>query len=122
MHFALPPRKASRPPPYVASRPAPYSHRRRRRWKIAAWIIIALLFFIILLSQFNRGRSRHDKNQKIPPNTPHTILVTVFDQNITDASRALVLDNRNQYAAKHGQSLPKLTCSHTIFDHALATI
>jgi len=38
----------------------------------------------------------------VPPGTPHAVLVTVFDTKDTTSFKSAIMDNRRDYASRHG--------------------
>lgn len=103
MHFAYPPRKSSNPPPF-RQRSSTTPMIRRSRLKIIA--IGALLFFGLLYLLFG-GRRPDPYHEHVPSGNPSVVLVTVVDP--SEAHSAYldpIKENRERYAARHGECLP----------------
>lgn len=101
MHFAFPPRKTSRPPPYVAAANARNTGSiltRRMARQLALYALIALAFLYILKSLFF-GNS---DVEYIPAGTPPIVIVTTFDDDLSDSFKEKIKLNRETYAEKHG--------------------
>ncbi|TKA69873.1 hypothetical protein B0A49_05552 [Cryomyces minteri] len=97
MHFAYAPRKTSNPPPYAARSPKS-QYLRRSRLQLLGLVAAGALFSIWLLSTLFRSSSA----RKIPAGTPPVVLVTTIDRRASPASIANILDNRKDYAFRHG--------------------
>ena len=102
MHFALPPRKSSQPPPYARSpRWNAHPQQKRQQMKLGAAVFCAvLLAFYFLLRIFS---SAADAPERIPPGTPEVVLVTVLDDTMSERYVARMKENREDYAARHGE-------------------
>ncbi|KAL2143438.1 hypothetical protein VTI28DRAFT_10425 [Corynascus sepedonium] len=101
MHFALPPRKTSRPPPYLP-RTSRLPGLRRTRPKLIA---LAGLFFFTLIYLVTRSGSEWNavSSPRVPKGNPPVVLVTVLDASkYNGAYLETVKQNRLQYAEKHG--------------------
>lgn len=125
MHFAMPPRKTSRPPPYAArSQPSsfglPPALKKLARSKPRV-LIAALLGFVTLL--WLLGARRHSSStpgvniQKVPVGSgPPVVIVTTIDPRADPTWVTRIKANRDAYAKKHGASLshtPTPTPPHT---------
>lgn len=109
MHFAMPPRKTSRPPPYAArnqggiSLPPALRNILRSRLRLAIVGVLSLLAILWL-----RGGSGHrgDLTVKIPKvaigSGPSVVIVTVIDPKANPAWAQKIKSNREAYAKKHG--------------------
>jgi mannan polymerase II complex MNN11 subunit len=104
MHFALPPRKTSKPPPYLP-RASRLPGLRRSRVKLIA---VAGFFFLSVIYLLTRPSSQHAApTQRAPRGTPPVVLVTVLDESkYSKAYLETVKQNRLQYAEKHGRPIP----------------
>ena len=113
MHFAFPPRKSSHPPPY-AIRPARSKYsRRRHQLQVLGLTLLAILGAIYLLYRlFYRWdvRAAVPTIVKAPPGTPSVVIVTVLDDDTSDALREIIFENRRAYTTKHGEN-NLLSCS-----------
>jgi mannan polymerase II complex MNN11 subunit len=103
MHFALPPRKTSKPPPYLP-RASRLPGLRRSRVKLIA---LTGLFFFAVIYLLTRPSSKHAApTQRAPRGTPPVVLVTVLDESkYSKAYLETVKENRLQYAEKHGRPI-----------------
>ncbi|KAL1635607.1 putative alpha-1,6-mannosyltransferase mnn11 [Neofusicoccum ribis] len=101
MHFAFPPRKTSRPPPYVAAANArsqgPILTRRMAR-QLAVYALVVLGFLYLVKNWFLRASSV----EYTPAGTPPVVVVTTFDDDLTDSFKEKIRLNRETYAEKHG--------------------
>lgn len=104
MHFALPPRKTSHPPPYA--RPYRSSTIRRRQLQKGAVLASTAILIIYLLTRLvssSPGRP--------PAGVPEVVLVTVLDRaRMSDAYITKIMENRDDYAARHGKSQSYVPC------------
>lgn len=109
MHFAMPPRKTSRPPPYAARNqssvpipPALKNLLRRDKLRSLVLGILAFLTVIWVLRRIGGG----DKGVSIPKvaigTGPPVVIVTVIDPKADPAWVQKIKKNREQYAKKHG--------------------
>ncbi|OAK98012.1 hypothetical protein IQ06DRAFT_378915 [Phaeosphaeriaceae sp. SRC1lsM3a] len=112
MHFAMPPRKTSRPPPYAARQqtgfqlpPALKNLLRRDKLRL---IIIGILAFLAVFWVLGRtGGSNIDSKA---PNLPKVaigsgapvVIVTVLDPKADQGWVAKIKQNRESYAKRHG--------------------
>lgn len=106
MHFALPPRKTSKPPPYLP-RTSRLPGLRRTRPKLIA--LAGLFFFALIYLVTRTSSSSHAApTQRAPPRgNPPVVLVTVLDESkYSKAYLETVKENRMQYAEKHGTFSP----------------
>ncbi|KAL2160867.1 hypothetical protein VTH06DRAFT_1064 [Thermothelomyces fergusii] len=109
MHFALPPRKTSRPPPYLP-RPSRLPGVRRTRAKLLAIAGLVLLTLIYLATRSDSGWHAVPP-PRVPKGDPPVVLVTVLDASkYNGVYLETVKQNRLQYAEKHGYEtlLPKI--------------
>ncbi|KAH7117026.1 alpha-1,6-mannosyltransferase-like protein subunit [Dendryphion nanum] len=107
MHFAMPPRKTSRPPPYAArnsnSVPIPYALRnvmRRLTLRTVAIGTLGLLTVLWLLGWIG-GRESGLQKPVIGTGAP-VVIVTVLDIAASDDFKRHIRKNREDYARKHG--------------------
>ena len=114
MHFAMPPRKTSRPPPYAARNNqttsfVPPALRSMLRSKPRV-IVGALLGFLTLLWLLGiiGGSSSSAPLANIPKvavgSGVPVVIVTVLDPNANPAWVQKIKANRDEYAKKHGTS------------------
>lgn len=112
MHFAMPPRKTSRPPPYAARQqsgfrlpPALKNLLRRDKLRVIVIAILGFLSVYWLLAKLTGGSS--DANA---PNLPKVavgsgapvVIVTVLDPKADPGWVAKIKHNREDYAKRHG--------------------
>ncbi|KAF4550247.1 Galactosyl transferase GMA12/MNN10-like protein 2 [Elsinoe fawcettii] len=99
MHFAYPGRKAS-PPPY----PVKQSHstfaqlRRNNNWRSIAVGGLGVIGILYLLWRMLLGGG----GVYIPAGTPKAVVVTMFDADSDKAWKQSIMDNRIDYASRHG--------------------
>ncbi|KAF2228216.1 galactosyl transferase GMA12/MNN10 family-domain-containing protein [Elsinoe ampelina] len=99
MHFAYPGRKAS-PPPY----PVKQSHstfaqlRRGNGWRPVTVAVIGGMGMLYLLWRLLSGGG----GVYVPAGTPKAVVVTMFDADSSVAWRESIMDNRRDYASRHG--------------------
>ncbi|KAF2803514.1 alpha-1,6-mannosyltransferase [Mytilinidion resinicola] len=103
MHFAMPPRKSSRPPPYAMRNSRSFNLPRafrRRDYRFLA-ILIAGCFSIIcfLTYMFSSGGSSADY---IPAGSAPVVIVTVFPMSAEAEFVEKIKKNRNDYAMRQG--------------------
>lgn len=110
MHFALPPRKTSRPPPYMAAKNSRSSSVQRVRLKQIGWIVSVLILLLLLLSWFRNGFSIPEA---LPADAPSAVIVTTFNPTFRGKYEQLIRDNRETYAERHGESLWVPTMTHS---------
>ncbi|KAH7090782.1 alpha-1,6-mannosyltransferas-like protein subunit [Paraphoma chrysanthemicola] len=112
MHFAMPPRKTSRPPPYAARQqtgfrlpPALKNLLRRDKLRLTVLGILGFLTVFWLLGKLGGGSSGSNV-----PNLPKVaigsgapvVIVTVLDPKADPVWTAKIKQNREDYAKKHG--------------------
>lgn len=104
MHFALPPRKTSQTPLYArASRKPPRS--RQQQLKLLGYILCGLLIICLLFPYFSLSEILVDSP---PPGTPPVVIVTVFDeQHMSEKYIQKIKANREDYASRHGDHVPR---------------
>jgi mannan polymerase II complex MNN11 subunit len=126
MHFALPPRKTSRPPPYAARQQSssfalPPALKNLVRSKPRA-LVAALLGFLTLLWLLGAGRHASSTPgvniQKVPVGSgPPVVIVTTIDPRADPTWVSKIKANREAYAKKHGASLPHLYLCLCLYLH-----
>lgn len=104
MHFAYPPRKTSDPPPFRprSTRIPPLRRIRPKTIAIGGLVIIFLIWLFSGRSSKPTGRPRRTISGE-----PPVVLVTVIDERLWGGYPEYLVDikeNREQYAAKHGES------------------
>jgi len=100
MHFALPPKKSSKPPVYATGRKSRLPYFRRVRFRTIAWLLGGVTVLILLLRWIRGGSSSIDW---VPPGTPPIVIVTTMDREHTSPLyQRMVEENRRGYAEKHG--------------------
>jgi mannan polymerase II complex MNN11 subunit len=113
MHFAMPPRKTSRPPPYAARQQSgfrlpPVLRNLLRRDKLRV-IVLAILGFLTLFWLLGRTGGNRDSNAPslakvaIGSGAP-VVIVTVLDPKGDPGWVAKLKHNREDYAKRHGTS------------------
>ena len=102
MHFALPPRKSSNPPPYArSSKWNAYPKGKKDQMKMGAVGFCAvLLVFYFFLRIFSSSDGIDDR---IPFGTPNVVIVTVLDNTMSKKYVDRIKENREDYAARHGE-------------------
>lgn len=108
MHFAMPPRKTSRPPPYAArdqsSLPIPPALKNLLRGGKLRTTVVGILGFLTLVWLLRR--SGGDAGVNIPKvaigSGPPVVIVTTIDPKADAAWVGKIKKNRNDYAKKHG--------------------
>lgn len=117
MHFAMPPRKTSRPPPYAARNQSsiaipPALKNLLRRDKLRVIVIGILGFLGILWLLGRRGGSSHgpgwtavDLPKVSIGSGPPVVIVTVIDPKADPAWTQKIKNNREEYAKRHGMHL-----------------
>jgi hypothetical protein len=111
MHFAMPPRKTSRPPPYAARQSRgglsipPFLRNMRRRDRLRV-VVIAILGFLTLAWLFGRigGGGNSSVLPAAPPigSGPPVVIVTTIDPKADPAWVQKIKSNREDYAKRHG--------------------
>ena len=120
MHFAMPPRKTSRPPPYAArnqsSLPIPPALKNLLRGGRLRTLVLGILGFLTLMWLFRRPAGR-DAGVNIPKvaigSGPPVVIVTTFDPKADAAWVGKIKKNREDYAKKHGASISCRIKIHT---------
>ncbi|KAF1360032.1 alpha-1,6-mannosyltransferas-like protein subunit [Lizonia empirigonia] len=111
MHFAMPPRKTSRPPPYAARNspstslvPPALKKLLRSRSRVVVGAVLGFLTLLWLLGIGGRSRSAPLANMpKIAIGSgPPIVIVTVLDAQADPAWVQKIKANRDEYAKKHG--------------------
>lgn len=113
MHFAMPPRKTSRPPPYAARQqsglripPALKNLLRKDRLRLVVLGILGFLTVFWLLGRIGGG------SKASAPSLPKVaigsgapvVIVTVLDPNADTEWTEKIKQNREVYAKKHGMA------------------
>lgn len=117
MHFAMPPRKTSRPPPYAArnqsSIPIPPALKNMLRRDKARALVLGLLGFltIVWLLRHMGGGSGSSAAALIGTGAP-VVIVTAFDPQANPVWVDKIKKNRDDYAKRHGQSWPPFPPCH----------
>jgi mannan polymerase II complex MNN11 subunit len=108
MHFAMPPRKTSRPPPYAArnqsSWPIPPALKNLLRGGRLRTTVVGILGFLTLLWLLRgRGSDAGANIAKVAIGSgPPVVIVTTIDPAADAAWAARIKKNREDYAKKHG--------------------
>lgn len=115
MHFAMPPRKTSRPPPYAARNqssmlpPALRNLLRRDRMRVIALGMLAFIGILWLFGMIGGGQtskgarwSAADIPRVAIGSGPPVVIVTVLDPNANPAWTQKIKTNREEYAKRHG--------------------
>ena len=106
MHFALPPRKGSEHPYARPSRSAAAA-AKRRQWQLLGSIVFSLLTLYVFWSYFTNS----DDFERVPAGTPSVVIVTLFDEENTDATyMQKIKNNRDDYASRHGAPTASAFC------------
>ena len=104
MHFALPPRKTSQPPPYARAAIRPHANARRRQLQVLGYTVLGILTLYLFYSYFTSSSSAAVHDGEIEPN-PDIVMVTVFDEKTMSKDYIrMIKANREDYAARHGES------------------
>lgn len=53
--------------------------------------------------------------ERIPPGTPPVVIVTMMDQDYKDSLKQTIMQNRIEYAERHGQHA-QISCTTTFAD------
>lgn len=109
MHFALPPRKTSRPPPYAArnqtSLPIPPALKNLLRRDKLRLIVISILGFLTFIWLVGHAGGR-EKGVGIPKvqigSGPPVVIITMIDPKADAAWVKRIKANREEYAKRHG--------------------
>ena len=111
MHFALPPRKTSKPAPYHGSR-APTGFPIPRIRKRSLGILVAIILLISLFFVF--PRKEVVVVEVIPEGTPEIVIVTVFHNAQKKGFADMVIANRLTYAEKYSEKIKSLNVSQKL--------
>jgi mannan polymerase II complex MNN11 subunit len=128
MHFAMPPRKTSRPPPYarnqssgIAIPPALKNLLRSKTRQIIAAITTVVIFLYMISGKGATGSHKSKLGGWAPANIPKAnigsgppvVVVTVIDLKADPAWTQKIKSNREEYAKRHGMFLSHPTFSMT---------
>jgi mannan polymerase II complex MNN11 subunit len=108
MHFAMPPRKTSRPPPYAArnssSIPIPPALRNLLRRLTPRTVVLGIVGFLTVFWLLGRigGGEKGLVKPVIGTGAP-VVIVTVFDPQADEGWKNKIRKNREDYARKHGE-------------------
>ena len=102
MHFALPPRKTSFPPPYARVSAKTSSDRRRRQIQLLSYVVLGALTVYLLFSFF-ASDGVPDPNDPIPKDSSVVIVTLMDEPSMSDEYIAIIKENRNDYARRHGE-------------------
>ncbi|KAK5116353.1 hypothetical protein LTR62_007900 [Meristemomyces frigidus] len=99
MQFPYPRKTSSPTSPYAPTRSS-YPRPRYNFRSLALYIItgIALLWLVV---HFLSGLST-SKTERPPPGTPEVVIVTTLDPNLSPRHRQSLIENRKDYASRHG--------------------
>lgn len=116
MHFAMPPRKTSRPPPYaarnqsssVAIPPALKNLLRRDKVRVVTLGILGFVGILWLLGKIGgSGKGPQWTAANIPKvvvgSGPPVVVVTVLDPKADPGWTQQIKTNREEYAKRHGK-------------------
>jgi mannan polymerase II complex MNN11 subunit len=115
MHFAMPPRKTSRPPPYAARQqsgfrvpPALKNLLRRDKLRMTVLGILGFLTIFWLLGKIGSGSGSNAPNlpKVVIGSGPPVVIVTVIDSKADAAWVRKIKQNRDEYAERHGTFRP----------------
>jgi mannan polymerase II complex MNN11 subunit len=124
MHFAMPPRKTSRPPPYAARQqqsglrlpPALKNLLRRDRLRIVVLAILGFLAVFWVLGKIGGGGSIDAMAPKLPNvvigSGAPVVIVTVLDPKADAGWVSKIKANRQDYAKRHGTAASSACCVH----------
>ena len=109
MHFAMPPRKTSRPPPYAArnqsSLPIPPALKNLLRGGRLRTLVLGTLGLLTLIWLFRSAGGR-DAGVSLPKvavgSGPPVVIVTTIDPKADALWVGKIKRNREDYAKKHG--------------------
>ena len=101
------PRKSSPPPPREHRHTPSTNFRRRKTLKnLATYLFtgVTVVFFLLWLfpGRSSSGVSKEERNSKRPAGTPEVVIVTTLDPKLSPKHRENIIDNRLDYAARHG--------------------
>ncbi|KAK0316730.1 putative alpha-1,6-mannosyltransferase mnn11 [Friedmanniomyces endolithicus] len=101
MQFPYPRKTSSPNSPFPPSRSS-YPRRRSLR-SLAPYLLggVALIWLIVHLLSRNTSNSTTATTFR-PPGTPEVVIVTTLDPSLSSTSRANLILNRRDYAARHG--------------------
>lgn len=115
MHFAMPPRKTSRPPPYAARNqtsivpPALKNLLRREKMRVVALAMLAFMGFLWLFGIIGGGTTSQGPKwsaaeiKKVAVGSgPPVVIVTVLDPEADATWTQRIKSNRIEYAKRHG--------------------
>jgi len=115
MHFAMPPRKTSRPPPYAARNqtsiipPALKNLLRREKMRVVALGILGFMAILWLFGIIGGGATSQGpqwsaaKIAKVAVGSgPPVVIVTVLNPEADPTWTQRIKSNRIEYAKKHG--------------------
>ncbi|KAI8935027.1 hypothetical protein NX059_008691 [Plenodomus lindquistii] len=115
MHFAMPPRKTSRPPPYAARNqssiipPALKNLLRRDKMRVIAFGILSFMGILWLFGIIGGGKASKGPQWQaanIPRvaigSGPPVVVVTVLDPKADPTWTQKIKTNREEYAKRHG--------------------
>jgi hypothetical protein len=91
------PRKTSAPPPFKAAQSIPLSQRRDVK-RLAVYAVSGFSIFLFLIWLLGGSSS----TTRIPPGTPEVVIVTALDKGMSDGHRQMIIENRKDYAQRHG--------------------
>ncbi|KAF2107245.1 alpha-1,6-mannosyltransferas-like protein subunit [Lophiotrema nucula] len=109
MHFAMPPRKTSRPPPYAARQsksigiPPALRNLLRDRLRLVLAVIAAIFTLFWLLGRSSDGGSAVRLKAHAGSGAP-VVIVTVIDPTADRTWTEKIKKNREDYAKRHGYS------------------
>lgn len=100
MHFAYPPRKDSNPPPF-RPRTSKVPLLRPSRIRTILLLVLTIVGFLWFLSG---PREEPPYREHVPSGKPPVVILTVVDPTkYSNEYLKTITDNREQYAAKHGE-------------------
>lgn len=103
MHFAYPPRKSSHPHPYTSRQSRSTWFRRPIRLQSLAVAAVGAIFLLwLVIHVLSGGSGSSSRRTYIPPGTPKAVVVTVFEEADKEAWRDGIMENRRDYASRHG--------------------
>jgi mannan polymerase II complex MNN11 subunit len=107
MHFAMPPRKTSRPPPYAArnsktSPSLPPALRNLLRRFRPRTIVLGVLGFLTIIWLLRRTGGESRGEAAIIGSGAPVVIVTVLDPKADSTWLQKVKRNREDYASRHG--------------------
>ena len=103
MHFAYPPRKNSNPPPFHPSAASKLPLLRPTRSRTLILLLLGAVFVLYLL--LGRAAVNDGYSEREPAGNPPAVIVTVVDPRTQNSAYLeTIRENREQYAALHGES------------------